>query len=259
MFPLVFSQTGSLGPGSQVNITNCGFFGFTNGTFFIESFESDNEMDSQLLATGSMFVNNTGVSPSLVSSFGCCAGAIDIDSAMNGTVSITSSAFMNNTSTGSGGAVRVSGIPNSRNGPTVSIAESEFEINTANFGGAVFINSTLALAIRDSAFTNNIATNRGGGLFAGDLNQSYTCETTNFTDNVAGTDGGGASTFNVGDVNYTSNEFVRNVAASQGGGFFALDQTNTFPEPLFTFVDNDFTNNTASSFPNLFVLSFRFV
>ena len=71
------------------------------------------------------------------------------------------------------------------------------------------------LDIRDSIFTNNTAL-IGGGVFALDFDEGFTCENTNFTGNVAGTEGGGASTRNVRPVNFTANEFVRNEAVSQG-------------------------------------------
>ena len=109
---------------------------------------------------------------------------------------------------------------------------------------------------RDSIFTNNTATNRGGGVFALDFDEGFTCEKTNFTGNVAGTDGGGVSTFDVGAVNFTSNDFVRNRAGNLnfGGGFFVIDETGT--DPLLTNVSNVFVDNAAPTSPNSFASGF---
>ena len=148
-----------------------------------------------------------------------------------------------------GGAVFSTGIDAS------SIQNSSFTENTASDdGGAVFVEGGDSLDIRDSTFTRNIAPDRGGGVFAREFGQGFTCESTKFTDNVAGTEGGGASTSNVGPVNFTANEFVRNEAGSQGGGLFAQDDTGT--TPLFTNVSNVFTDNTAPSSPNSFASGF---
>ena len=74
----------------------------------------------------------------------------------DGTLTITHSAFLNNSSTGSGGGVS--------NGGTATITNSAFSNNSAHAGGGVTNNSGTA-TIFNSTFSGNSITYDGGGVF----------------------------------------------------------------------------------------------
>ena len=102
----------------------------------------------------------------------------------DGTLTITHSTFLNNSSTGSGGGVS--------NGGTATITNSAFSNNSAaGDGGGVFNSGTLTIA--NSAFSNNSA-HAGGGV----TNNSGTATIFNstFSGNSITYDGGGVFTWN---------------------------------------------------------------
>ena len=99
--------------------------------------------DGTLTITHSAFLNN--------SSTGSGGGVFN-----GGTATITNSAFSNNSATGDGGGVW--------NGGTLTIANSAFSNNNATGGGGV-INSSGTATILNSTFSGNSATYNGGGVF----------------------------------------------------------------------------------------------
>ena len=224
--PLVFARDGSFGPGSEVNITNCGFEGFTNGTIVIESFESDGTTDSLFLAAASVFANNTGTES---------AGAIDIGDAVRARVMIGDTEFRNNTGGGSaGGAVSILGDAGNE-GPSVTIMASNFFNNTAATGGAVAVSTVNGtVQVIASRFESNTASSSDAGalfvtggvpfgprvvnLTSGDPNTRST-PTCRFVDNKNNNFGGGAvSLIRVTEsVTVDGCIFERNAAREDGG------------------------------------------
>lgn len=124
-----------------------------------------------------------------------------------GTVTITHSAFSNNSSTSSGGGV-------TNNSGTATITNSTFSNNNATSdGGGVANYGTITIA--NSAFSNNSA-NYGGGV----INNSGTATILNstFSDNSAPAAGGGVATYKGGSTIPTTT--IRNtiLANSLAGG-----------------------------------------
>ena len=283
--PLVESTPEALGSGSIVRVDDCEFRDFVNGTFFIGSFSSDASGDgcSTFDVRSSVFTNNTGVDLPLSQVSGdCCGGAINIDASANSTISIVASEFSSNNATLDGGAVRLIGggsvsdgfssvfiestlfrMNSGRNagalfvnGVNPTIRNSSFTANTASQeGGAVYVDDGETLDIRDSTFSNNTATSSGGAVFADELEEGFTCVRAAFIGNSAVTGfGGGVITGNVGPVNFTANDFLRNEAGEEGGAFRCEDTSGS--NPVFTNVSNAIFDNTAPSFPNGFATGF---
>ena len=258
--PLVFARDGSFGPGSEVNITNCGFEGFTNGTIVIESFESDGTTDSLFLAAASVFANNTGT---------VSAGAINIGGAVRATVMIEDTEFRNNTAEGltgsSGGAVSIVGDAGNE-GPSVTIMASDFFNNTATTGGAVAVSTVNGtVQVIASRFESNTASSSDAGalfvtggvpfgprvvnLTSGDPNTRST-PTCRFVDNKNNNFGGGAvSLIRVTEsVTVDGCIFERNTANNNGGGL-RLSSETTGPSSIVnvTIESSQFLNNEAST------------
>jgi len=124
----------------------------------------------------------------------------------DGTLTITHSTFLNNSSTGSGGGVF--------NGGTATITNSAFSNNSAaGDGGGVFNSGTLTIA--NSAFSNNSA-HAGGGV----TNNSGTATIFNstFSGNSVTYDGGGVFTWNGGASPPTTT--IRNtILANSAAGY----------------------------------------
>ena len=222
--PLVFARNGSFGPGSEVNITNCGFEGFTNGTIVIESFESDGTTDSLFLAASSVFANNTGT---------VSAGAIDIGGAVRATVMIEDTEFRNNTS--GLGAVNIDGQGEVSPGTSVTIMASDFFNNTASVldsdaaGAVTVLTSNGTVEVIASRFVGNTGLSTDGGavfvadarvvnLTSGDPNtrSTPTCQFVE-NENVA-LNGGAVSLVRVTEsVTVDGCIFERNAAREDGG------------------------------------------
>ena len=255
--PLVFARDGSFGPGSEVNITNCGFEGFTNGTIVIESFESDGTTDSLFLAAASVFANNTGTES---------AGAIDIGDAVRATVMIEDTEFRNNTGGGSaGGAVSILGDTGNE-GPSVTIMASNFFNNTAATGGAVAVSTVNGtVQVIASQFESNTASSSDAGalfvtggvpfgprvvnLTSGDPNTRST-PTCRFVDNKNNNFGGGAvSLIRVTEsVTVDGCIFERNTANNNGGGLrVSSETTGPSSNVNVSIVSSQFLNNEAST------------
>ena len=174
-------------------------------------------------------------------------GAVFVD--LGNRLCIRNSSFRANLAEDSGGAVFGTAYDG------VEILNTTFTFNTASLGGgAVAARFGDTFDVRNATFTDNLSFEDGGAVFASNLTR-FTCETATFVANIAD-NGGGVFTQNVGPVNFTANDFVRNRAEIEGGGFGARDSTGS--DPLFTNVSNVFIDNTAPSSPNSFATGFSF-
>jgi len=200
----------------------------------------------------------------------CVGGAITVA----GSLTVARSTFTDNSSTYGGGAVVSQPLGSS----TLNIHDSIFTGNDslddsggairvyyedaslshnvyrANRGGAVVVEGAeddcTVLNVDHDTYIENIATYRGGGIYAGWVDLSVTNSV--FTSNVAGTDGGGlyqegycAST--VAD----HNTFANNSAGGYGGGAHFDDFGNGLAGADHINY-NMFTGNTARSGGGLF-------
>jgi len=156
----------------------------------------------------------------------------------------TNNTYNTNNAPSDGGGLGVSAGPGSA---TALIDSNTFINNSADAGGGVgVLNLAGNLTLTGNTFTDNSATNDGGGfatLFTGappiPLNNATLTNNT-FTNNTAGGDGGGAIVD--ADVNITAmdNDFTDNTAGGEGGGLVAgsPDDANVS--------NNTFTNNLTN-------------
>ncbi|WP_133241952.1 Ig-like domain-containing protein, partial [Methanobrevibacter thaueri] len=198
--------------------------------------------DGTLIISDCNFINNTA---------SCHGGAVYLGSGEGDT--ITNCNFEGNIAGGNGGAI--DWYAGSSKG---QIAGSTFTDNTAKrSGGAVHWSGHYG-TIRDSNFTNNIATGEvtgeiGGIVGGGDggavlwVGSNGTVDNCIFTNNVAQNRGGaiflhGNSTENCTNTTLSHSIFINNNAGLNGG---AVDWQEGAHDGVVTYCD--FTNNTASS------------
>ena len=198
--------------------------------------------DGTLIISDCNFINNTA------SGHG---GAVYLGSGEGDT--ITNCNFEGNVAGGNGGAI--DWYAGSSKGQIIG---STFTDNTAKrSGGAVHWSGHYG-TIRDSNFTNNIATGEvtgeiGGIVGGGDggavlwVGSNGTIDNCIFTDNIAQNRGGaiflhGNSTENCTNTTLSHSIFINNTAGLNGG---AVDWQEGAHDGVVTYCD--FTNNTASS------------
>jgi hypothetical protein len=153
-------------------------------------------------------------------SSGNLGGGFD-DVNCQGTLSVSSSAFLGNTALNNAGAIADCG-------PMTSIAFSEIDGNsTGGVGGGIFATGT-TLTVQNSTIANNTASLNGGGIElqtsgsgGGASSVTNSTITNNTADNNAGANGGGldapgafTGTLNLSSVTISGNY------ASNGGGLF---------------------------------------
>ena len=162
-----------------------------------------------------------------------------------GTVlSITDTAFTNNTATAAGSNLSFGGgVANF--GPA-SLTRTTFTTNTAQFGGGLFASGSATVA--DSTFTGNSATQAslgyGGGLAASSVNIGsgatapvVTVSGSTFSANTATALGGGVAATNGAVVHLSGSTITGGSAAVEGGG--------AFNSGVMTIDGTHVTNNTS--------------
>lgn len=150
-------------------------------------------------------------------------GGISFD--RQSSVTIANSHFEGNTATGSGGGLYIER-------GDLSLTESSFENNTADWGGGLYAAANYSFytwEVQSLSFIGNTATGSGGGAFLD--NYQATPSELSFEGNTATDDGGGlyARSMTVSDCLFSSNQ------AGYGGGAYG-------PEVQ----DSDFFDNTAT-------------
>ena len=119
------------------------------------------------------------------------------------------------------------------NGGTLTVTNSTFNSNKANWGGAIY--STTNLAITSSTFTDNHANTDNGGAIFSEGNLTVTSST--FTGNTAYNGYGGAID-SISNLTVTCSTFTNNYA-SIGGAIYSDGNT-------LNITSSTFTNNHAS-------------
>jgi hypothetical protein len=173
-------------------------------------------------------------------------GAIGMESARPGQISISGSEFRSNQVWSAGGAIEVLG----GDGTELSIRDSVFEANESVGGGTVRVESegALSLLLSETSFIDNV----GGGLWSeaqgiselsvdssvfdgnqldyggaaiaiyGDADGVVTIANSSFTDQASDSDGGSLRVSLDGTVEmaFTDSDFLRNAASSSGGAVY---------------------------------------
>lgn len=211
------------------------------------------------------FTNNSATMLEDGTGYGYGGAIINIGEEAPSTLDITDCSFEGNSAEASGGAVRVSegaltvtrssfdGNSATRAGAlylstseAVAIRYSDFEANTADNAGAVYWrpdDSSSALSLEASTFTDNVASEYAGGLYAysgGAVEMLHNA----FSGN-SGTLGGGAMLWLVGSIDARQNLFCANNASgetnSYGGGVFVYESGDT----SHAWTNNTFVENSA--------------
>jgi hypothetical protein len=121
-----------------------------------------------------------------------------------------------------------------------SIEDVNFVGNVGFDGGALFVNQCLQMIFTSCTFTNNTATDDGGGMYVYGGNDAMTFASCTFTDNNAADNGGGMYVnLDNDDMSLTSCTFIDNTA-NIGGGLH-LNSGNT----RMTLTSCSFKDNTA--------------
>ncbi len=157
----------------------------------------------------------------------------------NAHISISDITFQNGGKSGSMGG----GLAISTRYADITVEDSQFINNTANYGGGTYAFSAVGAAItfKDNTFSGNTAAS-GGGAYASGGTVTFTNNT--FSSNTATA----PATFNTGGgveasgetVTFTNNTFSNNTANDWGGGVDVSSDTGTV-----ALTNNTFTGNTA--------------
>ena len=131
---------------------------------------------------------------------------------------------------------------------TLTVDKCLFQNNSAQIGGAIFLESGGNVIITNSVFTSNRATGcvlteqcHGGALFI-DGSGSVTITNTTFQNNTSGGEGGVAVVFNATTLTLSQSELSNNSAANGYGGALACYEC----DPISISTTN-FDNNRANS------------
>jgi predicted outer membrane repeat protein len=147
-------------------------------------------------------------------------------------LSVNSSSFINNSTTSdSGGAIYTTSL---------LVANSIFENNNANDGGALYLGSNYSVSnITNVHFEKNIAWQDGGAI-SWRTSETGTISDSTFLENSAGRNGGAIGTTNSLHTSITNNMFKGNISAVSGGAIY-LKGT-----PYLYIQSNIFLNNAST-------------
>jgi len=131
----------------------------------------------------------------------CRGGGLDA----NGTLTLSGTQFISNTSGGNGGGAYAGGV--------AQLSNARFQINrsTGSSGGGLYANNTLTLS--ETPFVSNTAAVDGGGAY---VNGSATLVGGLFQNNQSSNYGGGLYVFNT--LTLTGTQFLSNTIGAIGGG-----------------------------------------
>jgi hypothetical protein len=204
------------------------------------------------VTSAAIALRNCRVSDCTASGGDSVAGGANLTSD-TGEISVTTSIFRNNTSSGN-----VGGLFTGTNSGIINLTDCTFDENSVlNSGGSsyfgdgggamLYSDGTSRINIRGNTFTGNVASGGdnpdGGGLMVYPLGgtSTVTLENNTFADNRAGLGAGGVDVrLNAGgSVIFRNNTFTGNQATvgSGAGAMIYLDHGN------LTFANNIFTNN----------------
>ena len=138
--------------------------------------------------------------------------------AVTGILNVKNVAFFGNTASDSGGAIYA---PDSLNINSINLSDSTFEKNTAGFGGAIYLNHDATL--KGLSLTQNTASKNGGAIY--NEGNTVTLETSVLTGNISRGDGGAIYSF--GSLSVTSSSLTDNHADLGNGGGIGLSGGTT--------------------------------
>ena len=238
---------------------------FINNSIQYDSKESDGSPSRTLYAAGGAIYNCAATIGSIKGDFignnilsdrlNAAGGAIYNDSGWNtplqehknGTINSITGNFINNSATGSGGAIYNSGSQNYYG--IINSITGNFTNNTSAEGGAIY-NSGIIVALSGD-FINNYSMDESRGSSGGAIYNTGTINNIlgNFINNYAiaadsGTDeysygSAGGAIYNEGIINNITGDFIGNTA-KEGG---AIDN-----EGYITITDSTFENNYSSEY-----------
>jgi len=161
-------------------------------------------------------------------------GLYDVPSVENSDFYIKKTNFIENISNKHAGAVF---IQSGTNAHTFHITDSKFINNQTlnNSAGAIY--STSNINYSNTEFTGNKANKQAGAVYTDGYDSTATFDNVTFSNNEAGTLGGGIYSYWSTDT-YINSKFDGNKAGSAGGAIF-IDESPS------TFVDTVFTNNKS--------------
>jgi predicted outer membrane repeat protein len=163
---------------------------------------------------------------------------------------IYSNTFTNNSS-GSGGAIWSSILPNAK--CKLIIEENSFLNNTAlnsnGNGGAIFTTKSKNLFIINNSFEQNKSINSGGAVYLLNSDSAVIIKENVFVQNIANDLGGAVcidqpSSWLKPPLIIKANEFYLDTA-NQGGGAIAITSTKSLNNNQFQILNNHFYNNTS--------------
>ena len=202
--------------------------------------------DTYITITNSAFTNNT---------VGRDGGGLYIytDNGTHNNITITNSAFTNNTVGGYGGGLDIYTNNGAHN--NITITNSTFTNNTVGYyGGGLDIETYNGvhnnITITNSAFTNNTVGGYGGGLYIYTNNGAHnniTITNSTFTNNTVGYYGGGLyiETYNGAHNNITiTNSAFTNNTVGRDGGGLYIETYNGAHNNI-TITNSTFTSNTV--------------
>ena len=143
---------------------------------------------------------------------GTYSGAVNIREIGSVVSVIEDTSFKGNTSGENGGAIKIGA-----NSPS-TINNCEFDNNSAVISGGAIL-SYSDMSISSSQFTANTAGSRGGGVFAGNVNNVVSLDDVLVENNYAGVNGGGIY-LSYGPFNIANSVIQGNQADMHGGGIF---------------------------------------
>ena len=171
-------------------------------------------------------------------------------------ITITNSAFTNNTVGYIGGGLYI--FTNTGTHNNITITNSAFSNNTfGGYGGGLLIYTDTGthnnITITNSAFTNNAMDSYGGGLLIytdTGTHNNITITNSAFTNNTVGYDGGGlyiyTDTGTHNNITITNSAFTNNTVGHDGGGLYIY--TDNSAHNNITITNSAFTNNTNGGF-----------
>ncbi len=187
---------------------------------------------SSLTITNSTFTSNSATSTTADNGNGGAIGAI-----ATSTLVVDGCHFNSNSasSTGNGGAVY--SITTSVDGASVS--NSDFDGNSAKYGGAIAVNLGSAVELTSCTFNNNTANNNGGAIYVYGAS-SLSAEDCDFT-NCSAASGGAIAVNEGGNVELTSCIFDTDNATGNGGAIYVYGASS------ITANSCEFSNCSAAS------------
>lgn len=227
-------------PGATLTVVDAAS---VNGCFSLDGGGIYNSFEAQVLATGLHLENNlastrgggvysygttTLQASVLEGNYAASGGGVYQED--DGLSTAGGTLFIDNQATGNGGAVYLAG-PTSTD---ASIADAQFEHNTATKGGAIYA-TRQTLHIANSAFTNQGATNAGGAIYSEYpltvLGSSFASNHAYTTTPSSGTYQAGGAIYNTWSLYVWQSRFESNVAGTSGsanvrcGAVYAADLT----------------------------------